>query len=117
MRSLLCENFRSESFPNFDRKFVKRRVGGNKGDTGRPGDSEIELFSRAFVGNFFHAIGQAWGTFCRSIYSFFARTEKSFRQRLSDERARSDSRMKITLRMKPRESDVDREPRYSQVGG
>jgi len=80
MRSLLCENFRSESFPNFDRKFVKRRVGGNKGDTGRPGDSEIELFSGSVIRNISYPIGKTGRTLYAWFCSYRLRTQQSFGQ-------------------------------------
>src|SRR6266508_4109067 len=41
MRSFLCEDLCSKPFPYFDRKFIKCRDSGNKGNTGRPGYSEI----------------------------------------------------------------------------
>ena len=115
MRSLFGEDFCSESFPYFDRKFVKRRDSGNKGDTRWAGDSEIELFSSPLIRNISYPIRKAgrafdmWFCFCRP------RTQESFGQRLGDERARSNSRLKITFRMKSRESDVYSESRYSQV--
>ena len=51
MRSLLCENLCSESFPNFDGKFIQGGDSWNKGDTGRPGDSEIELLTGSVIRN------------------------------------------------------------------
>src|SRR5438876_1926423 len=113
MGSLFCENFCSESFPYFDRKFVQRRDSGDESYTGRPSDSEIELFSDPVIRNISYPIGKArralyvWSCFCR------LRTQKSFGQRLGDECARSNSRLKITFRMKPLESDVHRDPRHS----
>src|SRR6266496_2332858 len=117
MRPFFCEDFYSESFPNFDRKFVKRRDSRDKGDTGRPGDSEIELFSGPMIRNISYPIRKTGRAFC--TWGCFRRmsTEKSFRQRLGDECARPNSRLKITFRMKPRESEVHSKSRYSQVGG
>src|SRR6266481_196458 len=115
MRSFLCENLCSESFPNFDGKFIQGGDSRHKGDTGRPSDSEIELFSDPLVRNISYSLRQAgrafsmWFCFCR------ARTQESFGQRLHDECARSNSRLEIAFRMKPGESDVYRETRYSQV--
>src|SRR2546423_8101870 len=115
MRSLLGEDFFSESFPCCDRKFVKSRDSWHKGDTGRPCDSEIELSSDPLVRNIsysFRQTGRAFGTwfdFCRVC------TQESFRQWLHDEGARSHPRSEIAFRMKSRESDVYRETRYSQI--
>ena len=115
MRSLLGEDFSSELFPYRNRKFVKSRDSRHKGDTGRPGDSEIELSSDPLIRNISHPLRQAgrafsmWFCFCR------AGTQESFGQWLRDECARSNSRLEIAFRMKPRESDVYRETRYSEV--
>src|SRR5439155_20834942 len=115
MCSFFCENLCSKSFPYCDRKFIKRRDSGNKSNTGWLGDSEIKLFSDPVIRNISRPIGkagrafQAWFCFCS------ARAPESFRPRLGDERARSDSRLKIPFRMKPCESEVYSEPRYSQV--
>src|SRR5437764_2257505 len=115
MRSLLGEDFSSESFPCCDRKFVKSRDSWHKGNTGRPCDSEIELSSDPLVRNISYSLrqtGRAFGTrfgFCR------VRTQESFGQCLHDEGARSNSRSEIAFRMKPGESNVYRETRYSQV--
>src|SRR4030095_15919165 len=109
MRSFLCENFCSESFPNFDGKFIQGGDSRDKGDAGRPGDSEIELLTHPVIGNIFYPSRKSRWTFrvlcclCRS------RTQEGFRQRLRDEGARSNFRLKISLRMKPREREVYRE--------
>jgi hypothetical protein len=42
---------------------------------------------------------------------------KTFGQRFSDGCTRSGSRLNVAFRIKPRESDVYREPRNSQIGG
>src|SRR5260370_42195552 len=115
MRSFLCENLSSESFPNFDGKFIQGGDRRHKGDTGRPGDSEIKLLTDPVIRNIFCPTREprwtfyVWFCFCR------ARTQESFGQRLHDECARSNSRLEIAFRMKPGESDVYRETRYSQV--
>ena len=100
MRSLFCEDFYSESLPYFDRKFVKRRDSRDKGDTRRPGDSEIELFSDPVIRNISYPIGKTG----RAFYVWFRfrrlRAQESFWQRLGDERARSNSRLKIAFREK-----------------
>src|SRR6478672_7722915 len=106
MRSLLGEDFSSKSFPYCDRKFVKSRDSRDKGDTGRPGDSEIELLSHSLIWNISYSLRQAgrafgmWLCFCR------VGTQESFGQWLHDECARSNSRLEIAFRMKPGESDV-----------
>jgi hypothetical protein len=117
MRSLFCENLRSESFPYFDWKFVKRRDCRDKGDTRRPRDSEIELFSHPVIRNISYPIGKTGRAF--NVWFRFrrVRAQESFGQRLGDERARSNFRLKITFRMKPRESEVYSESRYPQIGG
>jgi len=105
----LCENLCSEPFPNFDGKFIQGGDSWNKGDTGRPGDSEIELLTGPMIRNVFYPIRKprwtfsGWCSFCRS------RTQEGFRQRLGDERARSDFGLKISFRMKPREREVHSE--------
>ena len=63
MRSLFCEDLRSESLPYFDRKFVKRRDSRDKRDTGRAGDPEIKLFSGPFIRNISYPIRKAGRTF------------------------------------------------------
>src|SRR5215510_12203961 len=101
MRSFLCEDLCSQSFPYFDRKFVKRCDSGNKGDTRWPSDSKIELFSSSVVRNISYTVRKAgrafdvWFCFCSP------RTQKSFGQRLGNKCARSDFRLKITFWMKP----------------
>ena len=117
MGPFLCEDFRSESFPYCNWKLIKRRDSGDKGDTGRSGDSEIELFSHTMIRNFSYAIRKAGRTFCVRFYCCSVRTQESFGQRLGDERTRSDFRLKVSFRMKPGESDVYSESRYSQVSG
>src|SRR5437773_2616278 len=63
MRSFLCENLCPESFPNFDGKFIQPGDSWNKGDTGRAGDSEIELLTGPVIGNIFYSIRKPRGTF------------------------------------------------------
>src|SRR5947207_10687442 len=115
MRSLLCEDLRSKSLPYFDRKFVKRCDSGDKCDTGWAGDSEIKLVADPLIRNASYSIGKpSWAfyvclCFCRSG------AQESFRQRLGDECARSDFRLKVTFRMKSGESAVHRESRHSQL--
>src|SRR5258707_5061334 len=115
MHSFWCQDFCSESFPYFDRKFVKGGDSGDKRDAGWTGDSKIELFSGSLIRNIFYPIGEAGPAFYVWCYFCSSRTQESFGQRLGDERARPDFRLKITLRMKPRESDVYSEARYSQL--
>src|SRR5438876_3502954 len=117
MSSFLGEDFFSKSFPYRDRKFVKSRNSRHKGDPGRSSDSEIELSSDPLIRNITYSLrktGRAfdmWFCFCR------ARTQKSFGQWLRHECARSNSRLEIAFRMKPRESDVYSETRYVQLRG
>src|SRR4029077_7698463 len=117
MRSSFCEDFRSESFPYCDRKFVKRGDSWNKGDAGRPGDSEIELLTDPVIRNIFYPTREPRWTFYVWCCFWRSRTQESFGQRLGDKCARSDSRLKIAFRMKPREGDVHSETRYAKVGG
>ncbi len=49
--ALFCEDFCSQSLPNFDRELVQRCDCRNKGDTGRTGNPEIEISSNPLVGN------------------------------------------------------------------
>src|SRR4030095_840289 len=115
MRSLLCEDFYSESFPYCDRKFVKRCDSGDKRDTWRAGDSEIKLVADPLIRNTSYSIGKAGCSFFLWLCCSRLRAQESFGQPLGDERARSDFRLKITFRMKSREGDVYSESRYSQV--
>src|SRR6266516_5684435 len=117
MRSFLCEDFCSEAFPYFNRKFIKRCNGGNKGDTGRSGDSKIELFSNPLIRNISYPMRQAGRTFYVRFCFRRVRTQESFGQRLGDERARPNFRLKIPFRMKPGDSVVYSESRYSQIDG
>src|SRR5918996_1367161 len=64
MGSFLRENLCSESFPNFDGKFIQGGDSGNKGDTGRPCDSEIELLTDPVIGNIFYPFRKPRWTFC-----------------------------------------------------
>ena len=66
MRSFLGEHLRSQSFPNFDRKFIERRDSLDKLNAGRTGDSEIELHSGPMIGNISYPIGQTRWAFSRS---------------------------------------------------
>src|SRR5437016_2854606 len=115
MRSLLCEHFCSESLPYCDRKFVKRCDSGNKRDAWRAGDSEIKLVADPLVRNTSYSIGKAGGAFYACLCFCRSRAQESFGQRLGDEHARANFRLKITFRMKSREGDVYSESRYSQV--
>ena len=74
MRSFLCENLSSESFPNFDGKFIQGGDSWNKGDAGRPGDSEIELLTDPVIGNIFYPIRKPRWTFCVRCCSCRSRT-------------------------------------------
>src|SRR4030095_8878658 len=115
MGSFFCENLPSESLPYFDRKFVKRRDSGDKRDTGRAGDSEIKLFSGPFVRNISNPIRKAGRTFNQPLCVWAARTQKSFGKRIRDERARSNSGLKVALAMKLRKGKIDGESRDSEV--
>src|SRR5215831_15013075 len=106
MRSFLCENLSSESFPNFNGKFIQRGDSWNERDTGRPGDSKIKLLTGPVIRNIFYAIRKPRRTFCGSSCFCGSRTQESFRQCLRDERARSKFRLKISFRMKPRKREV-----------
>jgi hypothetical protein len=55
MRSFLCENLCSESFQLRSEIHPGRRQL-NKGDAGRPGDSEIELLTDPVIGNIFYPV-------------------------------------------------------------
>src|SRR4030095_4675140 len=116
MCSFLCKNLCSESFPNFDGKFIQGSDSWNKGNTGRAGDSEIELLTDPVIWDIFYSLRQsrwAFGVWCCFWRS---RTQKGFRQRLRDEGARSDFRLKISFRVNPREREVHCESRNSQIG-
>src|SRR6267378_2067493 len=115
MRSFLCENLCSESFPYFDRKFIECRDRGDKGDPGRPCDSEIKLFSDPIIGNISYAIRKARWALQRSCCVCRSCTQESFRQRLREECAGSNFGSKISFSMKPRKSEVYRESRYSKI--
>src|SRR5207247_7858601 len=116
MRSFLCENLCSESFPYFDRKFIECCDSGDKGDPGRACDSEIKLFSDSIIGNISYAIRKARWALQRSCCVCRSCTQESFWQRLRDEGARSNFRLKISFRMKPREREVYGEARHSEIG-
>ena len=115
MRSFLCENLCSEPFPNFDGKFIQGGNGWNKGDAGRPGDSEIKLLTDPVIWNIFYPTREPRWTFYVWCCFWRSRTQEGFRQRLGDEGARSNFRSKISFRMEPREREVYREARYSEV--
>src|SRR4030095_8719934 len=102
MRSLFREHLCSQSLPYFDRKFVKRRDSRDKRDTGRAGDPEIKLSSGSFVRNISHPIRKAGRTFNQPLCVWPARTQKSLGKRSRDERARSNSGLKVGLAVKPR---------------
>src|SRR5262249_23274197 len=100
---------------NFDRKFIQRCNSRDKGDAGRPGDSEIELLTGPMIRNLFYAVGKPRWTFGRECCFCSSRTQESFRQRLRDERTRSNFRLKISFRMKSREREVYCEAGYSET--
>src|SRR5207248_1130091 len=104
MRSLSREDFSPEAFPNFDWKFVERGDSWHKGDTRRSSDSEIELFSGSLIWNISNAIRKARWTFGMPRLFFRSRAQETFWQRLRNVCARSNSRLKIAFRVKPRES-------------
>src|SRR5207245_6876822 len=85
------------SFPCFDRKFIKRRDSGNKGTTGRPGYSEIELCADPLVRNIFYSMGKARGALCMWCCFRRSRTQESFGQWLGYECAGSNFRLKIAF--------------------
>jgi hypothetical protein len=72
MHSLLREDLCSQSLPYRDRKFVERSDSGDKGDTRRPSDSNIELFSSSVIRNISYPVREAgrafymWFCFCRA---------------------------------------------------
>ena len=115
MRSFLCKDLCSKSFPYFDRKFIKRRDSGDEGDPGRACDSEIKLFSDPIIGNISYAIRKARWALQRSCGVYRSCTQESFRQRLREECAGSNFSSKISFSMKPRKSEVYRESRYSKI--
>ena len=55
VRALAREDLGAKAFPNFDGKFVQRTHRRHKRNARRACDSVIELFSCAFVRNFFNA--------------------------------------------------------------
>src|SRR6266481_4089873 len=71
--ALFCENFCSQSLPNFNRKFVQRRDRRNKGDAGRTGNPEIEISSNPLVGNVSNAVRKPDGMLILSIQLWFPR--------------------------------------------
>src|SRR4029077_11610958 len=115
MRSFLCENLCSESFPNFDGKFIQSGDSRNKRDAGRPSDSEIELLTDPVIWNIFYPLRKPRWTFCVWYRFCRSRTKKGFRQRLRDKGSRSNFRLKISFRMKPRKREVYREARHSEI--
>src|SRR5215468_11923103 len=110
MRSFLCQNLCSESLPNFDGKFIQGSDSWNKGDAGRPRDSQIELLPDPMIRNIFYPIRKLRRTFCLWCCCYcHSRTQEGFRQRLRDEGARSNSRLKVPFCVKPRKREVHRE--------
>src|ERR1700752_4740676 len=109
MRSFLCENLCPESFPNLDGKFIQGRDCWDKGDTGWSGDSEIELLAGSVIWNISNPMRKPCWTFCGWCCFCHSRTQESFGQCLRDEGARSNFRLKVSFRMKPREREIYRE--------
>src|SRR5438093_801714 len=116
MRSLLREDLCSESFPNRDGKFIESRRSWDKRNSGRPGDSKVELFSSSVIWNTSYTMRETRRAFYRCCCFWRLCAQKGFGQWLGYERARSNFRLKITFRMKPRESDVYSESRHSEIG-
>src|SRR4029077_439776 len=114
MSSFFGKDLGPEALPNFYGTFVERRNRGDKRNTGRPCDSEIELLSRAFVGKIFNAIGQTGRTFHQQSRFRPARAEERFGQGLNHKRPRSDPGAKVAFCMKLGEGKVDGESRNSQ---
>src|SRR4030095_10800745 len=99
MRSLLCEDFCSESFPYCDRKFVKRCDSGDKRDTWRSGDSEIKLMADSLIRNTSYSIGKAGWAFYVCLCFCRLRAQESFGQRLAGGGGPYHFRLDVNLRM------------------
>src|SRR5437588_10318476 len=112
MRSFLCENLCSESFPYFDRKFIECRDSGDKGDPGWPCDSEIKLFSGPSIGNISDANRTAGRALRRSGGVCRACTQASVTQCLREDVAARHFSAKTAFSMKPRKSEAHRQARY-----
>src|SRR5207244_11448499 len=106
-----------DTYPYLNRKCIKHSNSGKECDTVRSGNPEIELFSNTLIRNISYPMRQAGRTFYVRFCFRRVRTQESFGQRLGDERARPNFRLKIPFRMKPGESDVYSESRYSQIDG
>src|SRR5438067_10907243 len=117
MSTLIGEDLSSEALPNFDGKFVERRQRWNKGNSRRPGNPEIKLFSSAFIRDISYPVGKAGWTLDQQLRLGPARAQESFGQRIGNECARSDSGSKVTLRMELFEGEIDGESGDPQISG
>src|SRR5262245_52601865 len=127
MRTLSCENLRSEPFPDSYWKFIDRRNTWNQRNawTGSS-PAEIELFSNALILKFTNSVGNAIRSLYRRRYvgsittnsrcGQLDGTQKCFRQRLRNKGSGFCLGAEITFSVKFQECEVDRRSRDSQVG-
>src|SRR6516225_3242493 len=100
MRTLLCENLRSEPFPNPDGKFIDRWESGNQGNTHAGVErSEIKLFAYALIWNRFCSPGDSVSVSDLRKCLRFVSGQKAFGERMRHERSRFGLRTQISFCM------------------
>ena len=99
MRAFPRQDLCSEVFPDFDWKFVERGERGNKGDTGRAGDSVIKLLPSALVWNISDPIRKPRRAFNQPGRFWPAGAQESLGKRCRDKGAGSNFGSKIAFLM------------------
>src|SRR5207247_323607 len=105
VRSLLCENLCSESFPDCDWKFVDRRDPRYQRDTGPTIRWNIKLFSNTLIRNAPDALRNARQARYLGSSSGLLCAQESFGKSVCNECPRSDSGSQISFRVKLREGE------------
>src|SRR5215472_5643554 len=108
MRTLLCENLRSEPFPNVDGEFIDCWKSGNQRNT-RAGleRSQIKLFTYALIWNRFRSLGDPGSVSDLRKCLRFISAQKGFGERMRDERSRFGLRTQISFCMQPRKCEIN----------
>ncbi len=117
MGSLFREDFRSESFPNCDRKFVDRRDARYERDARPAGNPNIKFLSPAVIGNFPNAFGNARGALGFLPAFRLIDAQEGFGQRVCCKRPRPELGSQVALSVKLREREVYGQSRDSEIRG
>src|SRR5215831_7306318 len=108
MRTLLCENLRSEPFPSAEGEFVDCWESRNQGNTHAGFErSEIKLFTYAMIWNRFYSPGDPGSVPDLRKYLRFVSSQKGFGERMRHERSRSGFRTQVSFCVEPRKCEIN----------